>query len=342
MKRALLFLFGIWCWQLAGGQVSKALLIGAKLYTSEAAAEAEGAYHLKSWPADGPGPALVTDVHALARSPFYDFPTVWDIRDSLAYAISSADGRSPGASRFSFFRVRLAEEAREIRRARDSLIFVEIAARYPDRSERKRMIDAHLEAQSRFRNRRSVFPLYYLFRWLSGRQGEAFFQPIPEGAASFDMLSQSDSIFWFYICDERQFTVWRYRYPAPDAPDSPDDWIELATYSLDTVGGYRPPETSLWYHTPKLEYHPSGKDHRYQSIPDSAFFQGHFKAIRQGGETFIFNTTTGYLYHLGPEDIARVGQVNLQNYPRWLFGKPLFIEDRDAGELVFFAEAERA
>jgi hypothetical protein len=73
-----------------------------------------------------------------------------------------------------------------------------------------------------------------------------------------------------------------------------------------------------------------------------AFFQGHFKAILQNGETFLFNTATGYLYHLGPEDIARVGQVSLKNYPRWLFGKPLFIEDRDAGELVFFVEAERA
>jgi len=155
------------------------------------------------------------------------------------------------------------------------------------------------------------------------------------------MVQGERSPFIFYIRGDGQFTIWEYSYPDPGKEERSSDWQEVATYSRDSVGSYQLPERSFWYNSPELVYHPSGKHHRYQSIPDSAFFQGHFKAIRQGGETFIFNTTTGYLYHLGPEDIARVGQVSLKNYPRWLFGKPLFIEDRDAGELVFFAEARR-
>jgi hypothetical protein len=141
-----------------------------------------------------------------------------------------------------------------------------------------------------------------------------------------------------------ELSVWRYSYPdsgdalfeARPTSELHEDWEEVVTFSIDTI----PFLPAGWAGGDRLL--PSGKHHRYRSIPDSAFFQGHFKAIRQGSETFLFNTATGYLYHLGPEDIARVGQVNLQGYPRWLFGQPLFIEDRDAGELVFFVEAERA
>lgn len=322
---------------LAQGRVEKAVVIDNMLFYGRSTGEVAGTY-LEACPVNHQGACFDTYIGAVFLSPSYDYPFVWDISDSLAYGVSCHHPRPESGSHW-LFRKKLTREGERQRRAQDSLSSIRLAREYPDEAEQMRIINQGLAQESYFQNWRMIYPLTYLFKWLSGQHGHDFFKEIEVREVSFDMLAIDSASFVLFIRDNRQITVWDYAYPLPGADEGKGDWAEAVTYMIDTVGGYTPPQSSYWY-TPKLAYHPSGKHHRYQSIPDFAFFQGHFKAICQGGETFIFNTTTGYLYHLGSEDIARVGQVNLQNYPRWLFGKPMFIEDRDAGELVFFAEVK--
>lgn len=129
--------------------------------------------------------------------------------------------------------------------------------------------------------------------------------------------------------------IWEYYYVELKEESKAAEWKELATYSID----------SLPYLPMKVEYNqgtlPSGKHHRYEAIGDSLFFEGHFKVIAQDGEYYCINIDTGLLYHIGDQDIARIGALDVKDYPSWIFGKPLFIEDRDAGELVFFSAVER-
>ncbi|NRA51502.1 MAG: hypothetical protein HRU12_20450 [Phaeodactylibacter sp.] len=152
---------------------------------------------------------------------------------------------------------------------------------------------------------------------------------------SLDVLHKGRDAYKVFLRNKHEFSIWEFTYlKYGRGKSSSDNWEELITYSNDTVP-YQP------FGNATDRVLPSGKHHRYEAIGDSRFFEGHFKVIAQDGEYYYINIDTGLLYHIGDQDIVRVGALDVDNYPRWLFGKPLFIEDRDTGELVFFSTVER-
>ena len=119
--------------------------------------------------------------------------------------------------------------------------------------------------------------------------------------------------------------------------DEDDDWEELITYSSDTTGSYKKP-TDIGSRFNVLL---SGDKHVYNAIADSAFFDGFLNVIPQGEESFVVNLKWGGIYHIGQSKIEKVGQIDLAQYPKWLLGRRIYIEDQDAQELVFFSKVER-
>ena len=78
------------------------------------------------------------------------------------------------------------------------------------------------------------------------------------------------------------------------------------------------------------------------TITDTAFFRGHNKAIQQGNQHWLINTSHGAIYYLADYGVVKVAQIeNFQNYPAALLQRRLFIEDRDKGELIFFSRLNR-
>jgi len=186
-------------------------------------------------------------------------------------------------------------------------------------------------------NSRGIPPISHLPRELEGRHKDF---PLKPGSISFDIAIIDSVNIEFYIRDMKQITRWHYKYP-PTYLDkqAPDAWIEIATYSSDTLGSYPYLEKNLWIMNlkdgwqtnPKADrvykrwtkvdptytdkpYIPSGKKHIYESIKDSLFFKGHFKITIQNGQRYIINTLHGSIYIITPSEIAKIGQVNMNGY----------------------------
>jgi len=82
----------------------------------------------------------------------------------------------------------------------------------------------------------------------------------------------------------------------------------------------------------------------YSQIKDagiSLFFKGHFHAFNYYNENFLINLNYGGIYWLAPKAIYRVGQIDMENYPKKLLNQKLFIEDKDNEQLIFFALVKR-
>jgi hypothetical protein len=127
-----------------------------------------------------------------------------------------------------------------------------------------------------------------------------------------------------YIRTLKDFTIWNYGLLN-------NNWKEIKTFSSDSVCNFR--------HLDK--YSPDCNKIVYHSISDSLFFQGHFKAIRQGENTFLINQSHGAIYWIGENAIYKVGQIDLENYKQQLLNQKLFIEDRDNNQIIFFSKVER-
>ena len=154
--------------------------------------------------------------------------------------------------------------------------------------------------------------------------------------ASYDLIPLGNSKYRFYVRNKYELTVWDYQYPALEVdPRESGDWQEEKTYSrISTL--FEPEDDNPRYVIA------SGNKHFFQSIQDSLFFHGHFKAIQQNQNTFLINEEHGAIYYLGPAEIIKVGQIqNMAQYPTWVLEKPIFIEDRDQGVLIFFSIVDR-
>lgn len=151
---------------------------------------------------------------------------------------------------------------------------------------------------------------------------------------SYDFIPLDSSQFLFYVRTHKELTIWKCNYPQAGKQSRDEDWEELITYSSDSI-----------YKTPfdiKTKYVlPSGEKHTLNAIQDTSFFEGHIKVIAQGNNTFVINIKTGGIYFIGKKAIEKVGQINLESYSKWLFNKQIFIEDKDAGEIIFFSKVVR-
>jgi hypothetical protein len=147
---------------------------------------------------------------------------------------------------------------------------------------------------------------------------------------SFDIDVLDSTLIHYYLRDDEELTIWSFDYPPAGELPQKDGWRELITYTKreqpDKREGQKP-----------YRLLPGGDKTQLSSVSDESFFTGHFKVIRQDKQLFIINLNHGAVYHLGPEKIEKVAQLQPVPEERTIRGRRLFIEDRDNGELIFFA-----
>ncbi len=130
--------------------------------------------------------------------------------------------------------------------------------------------------------------------------------------------------YLFYIRYGDEISIWNFH-------SSDNSWKEQKTYSFD----------SNMYFKASKDFLPGEENFKFNSIKDSLFFQGHFKAIRQNDNIFIVNQDHGAIYWIGDEAIYKVGQVDIGNYKYQVLNQNLFIEDKDNEQIIFFSKVEK-
>lgn len=325
----------------ASCQIEYALVESLQLHKA-AIGEYGNVFHIESCDLQQPDKdRYITTLNAHFKSSYYRYPKSWDKWDSLFFAVHCMHYDALEGGKFMFSRKLKETLSLREKKVKDSLLVVELSKEFSDEELFKAFIKKKRKGPS-FRNVRPVYPLVYLFRWKSSLAEAAFERRSITDKITFDFLASGKQDFTFFIRDDHQFTIWKYVYTDHEDESRETSWEETSTYSRDSTNEHSKPERAIgWYVDPELAYHPSGKHHRYEAIDDSLFFEGHFKVIAQDGEYYCINIDTGLLYHIGDQDIVRIGALDVNDYPRWIFGKPLFIEDQDAGELVFFSAVER-
>lgn len=158
-------------------------------------------------------------------------------------------------------------------------------------------------------------------------------------STSFDFLIKQESqiiTLVFYIRTQYGLTLWEYSYPSLGIDSKQSDWKELKTYSQ--LNFFPEKQDSLNRHLL-----PSEESTIFSSIPDSSFFKGHFKIIRQKENVFIINQEIGNVYYVGEREISKIGHLqNIGNYPKWLLNRPIFIEDKDKEQLIFLTKLKKS
>ncbi|WP_353485367.1 hypothetical protein [Haliscomenobacter sp.] len=145
--------------------------------------------------------------------------------------------------------------------------------------------------------------------------------------------------FLFYIRTPRDFFLWKYTGGAKN-DTSFQDWQIKSFFSIDSVC-YLPSSNDLLKYLGNSLL-PSPKKFLPCTITDTAFFRGHNKAIQQGNQHWLINTSHGAIYYLADYGVVKVAQIeNFRDYPPAILQQRLFVEDRDRGELVFFSKLIR-
>ena len=134
----------------------------------------------------------------------------------------------------------------------------------------------------------------------------------------------------FYVKDKRQLTLWEYSYPERGEESKSSNWREIRTWCFDTV--------RLPFDTYNNRMLPTIENTVYKAIPDTTFLQYHFEVVKQHNNTFLINAFNGHIYWLTDKAILKIGQVDIDNSFKTLFGKTRFIEDRDTETLLFFSQ----
>jgi hypothetical protein len=149
-------------------------------------------------------------------------------------------------------------------------------------------------------------------------------------------LEATSNQYYFYQRTARCFLLWKYK-GTKENPRSTDNWQLERFYSADSTIALPPRGIAIG--DPFL---PDTTHFLPCTITDTAFFRGHNKAIQQGNQHWLINTSHGAIYYLADYGIIKVAQIeNFQNYPAALLQRRLFIEDRDKGELIFFSRLIR-
>ena len=266
------------------------------------------------------------------------FPYAWKLFENHCY-VASGYGSFPSRGSISFANYPLV--------TKDSLQLAKTWAKeekalirkFPDEKEREKYKMRQIYDEVMARNTQGVTPAYYLallYSTIKRFKRKEYLYEI-----TYDFVPLGGRQFLFYVRSPKQLSIWKYNYPEYRLPpdpnhDSDDDWEELITYSADTTGSYKKPTDigrDLMF--------ASGDKHVYNAIADSAFFDGFLNVIPQGEESFVVNLKWGGIYHIGQSKIEKVGQIDLAQYPKWLLGRRIYIEDQDAQELVFFSKVER-
>ena len=267
-------------------------------------------------------------------------PENWKIDQDILYQTMVASGKKGSFGWASIITVEL--------ESRDSLAMV--IARNKKREEFESKY-GHLDSIARIRkaievtnpearrmNNRAIVPYKALsienLYTYSERKGD--YEEYEEVSLDFLVDNSVERKFRFFFRFKDFFTVWEYIHPDVNVEyGESGSWKELATYSQ---GQSIPVKKGDW-----KEYYPSGLKEltQYEAIEDDAFFEGDFKVIRQRRNLFLINTDHGGIYHIGDSKIVKVGQIDWKNYQRKIGGYTVFVEDKDAGELLFFSRVYR-
>ncbi len=219
---------------------------------------------------------------------------------------------------------------------------IEFVKQYPDVEERRLVFLKESNEESYKKNFRDIDVFKHLLNYLQFSQKD-YRASLKDRIFTFDFTHVGENIYEFYIRDDKQLTKWKYNYPALGVKSEISDWEEIIKYTCDSVvtDTFNMKKVGFYKKFIFREYLPSGKKHVFNSINDSLFFKGHFRAILQDNNVFLINQHHGGIYYLGDSAIHKTGQIDIQNYTRKLFGKHLFIEDRDNNRLIFFSNVER-
>jgi len=285
---------------------------------------------------------IFSEMFLIAYSRLYDFPLCWDILGDNFYPIAFVEGNNRIGPEFGIARYPLEKEDTIKVLERERKLQEDLKAQFPDEKERENQYYSILINRSYLRNSRNLTIISQLIERLEKNYYLVRKRIAPQ-AVCYDFFLTDTERMEFLIRDTAQVTHWSYYYPP--TPKGKSSWEEIKTYSSVAKGEYSITDTMLLKRGERKEfgnpYLPSGKKTVYESVGDSLFFTGHFKFIAQGENRFIINQHHGAIYYLGENAIEKVGQIDLANYTRTLKGQKLFIEDRDAGELIFFAEVQQ-
>jgi hypothetical protein len=178
----------------------------------------------------------------------------------------------------------------------------------------------------------------YFSDWRNLRQYFYFFEK--NDLTDFDFwYHPHNNEYHFYQRTNRNFMLWRYT-GGTKKDTAFSDWHLEHFYASDSTCAIPAlKEMPGWMGRLLL---PDTTHFLPCTITDTAFFRGHNKAIQQGNQHWLINTSHGAIYYLADYGVVKVAQVeNFRDYPEAILQQRLFVEDRDRGELVFFSKLIR-
>lgn len=179
---------------------------------------------------------------------------------------------------------------------------------------------------------------YYFKDWRNQIPYFYFFEKNQLTDFDFSYRTLTDE-YYFYQRTARNFLLWRYTGGIKKDTAFTDWHLEHFYASDSTCAIPSLKEMPGWMGKLLL---PDTTHFLPCTITDTAFFRGHNKAIQQGDQHWLINTSHGAIYYLADYGVVKVAQIeNFQNYPAALLQRRLFIEDRDKGELIFFSRLIR-
>ncbi|MEN7548441.1 hypothetical protein AAG747_11010 [Rapidithrix thailandica] len=106
-----------------------------------------------------------------------------------------------------------------------------------------------------------------------------------------------------------------------------DEWKGVKAYTIKKLDWDYPPIT-------RSPFKDQGT--LYRTLKDPEMLKGNFKVFSQEGEIYFLNRISGKLYWLATKKVYELGEVDMAAYPE-LNERKVFIENRDAGELIFLS-----
>jgi len=164
----------------------------------------------------------------------------------------------------------------------------------------------------------------------------------------YTFVQLDSKLYRLYFRDEYCLYVWDYSYPSKGNRSYLEDWKEKVCYCKDKLPHEIYNSDILRQQYPDIQgilkkdltHLPTFNDAHFNSINDSLFFSGHFKAYWSNENTWFINQKHGGIYYLGEKNIEKIGILQIDNIHFLIDGIKLFIEDRDNNQLIFFAPVE--
>jgi hypothetical protein len=275
------------------------------------------------------------------------FPSIWHLDKDRILAISPHGAKD--YKKFTLQQIKLLSKDSLTNVKEDTVMRQQYRIQYPE--------DWEFQFNSDLANRyqpNNLFRITPLNDWWNVQFQSTFFERIiflekyvetfkRNRITDVDFCYQSGvDKYHFYQRTENNFFIWSYGGGAKkDTIFS--DWHLERHYSIDSI--FLVPslkELELFRNRFGQPLLPDTTHFLPCTITDTAFFCGHNKAIQQGNQHWLINTSHGAIYYLADYGVVKVAQIeNFQNYPAAILQRRLFIEDRDKGELIVFSRLTR-